>query len=195
MARVFEFEVELLDIQTRIWRRFQLGAMSSFETLHQSIQQAFGWECRHLYEFRRVITSPNIRRIARSKQAEILDDEIVPFADDLTLDSFFAEKETSCLYLYDFGDGWQHLVQLRDAVNSCKSFTRRLLDGAMACRPEDCGGPIGFERMLQILQLTEVEVAKLDEAERPEVEWLRQRHRDWTPNAFDLASARSRFDG
>jgi len=119
MAKYFEFDIELLEIQPPIWRRFQLSAVSSFETLHDAIQDAFGWQRRHLYEFRHLDPSNErsrsrapIRRIARCEQAEILDDEIVPFAEDLKLASFFAEKKDCCLYLYDFGDGWQHVVQL-----------------------------------------------------------------------------------
>ena len=37
MPKYFEFEISLLDIQPRIWRRFRLTADSSFETLHNAI--------------------------------------------------------------------------------------------------------------------------------------------------------------
>lgn len=118
MPKYFELEVSLLEIQPRIWRRFQLASSSNFETLHGAIQDTFGWQRKHLYEFRHFHeTTPGIKtpikRIARCKQAEILDDEIVPFTDDLKVDSFFAENEDRCLYLYDFGDDWRHLKRFR----------------------------------------------------------------------------------
>ena len=97
MPKYFEFEVELLEIEPRNWRRFQLAAVSSFKTLHNAIQDAFGWQRKHLYEFRHFeeskpgIKTP-VRRIARCKQAEILDDEVVPFADELRLASFSRRK-------------------------------------------------------------------------------------------------------
>jgi len=202
MPTYFDLEVSLLEIEPRIWRCFQLAAVSSFETLHDAIQDAFGWQRRHLYEFRHIDDGRNIRtksvqpvrRIARCRQADILDKEIIPFADDLKVASFFAEKEDRCLYLYDFGDGWQHLVQLKDAVESRERFTQRLLGGAMACPPEDCGGPIGYEQMLDYVAMNEEQVAKLDEAERPEVEWLRGKYRGWMPDAFDIASAKASFE-
>ena len=53
----FEFEIELLEIQPRIWRRFQLAAVSSFESFHDAIQDAFGWQRQHLYEFRHTVRS------------------------------------------------------------------------------------------------------------------------------------------
>ena len=199
MPTYFGFEISVLDIQPRIWRRFQLAAASSIETLHDAIQDAFGWQRKHLYEFRHLeennsrAKSP-IRRIARCKQAEILDDEIVPFADELKLASFFAGKEDRYVYLYDFGDGWEHLVQLKDKVESSERFTRRLVDGAMACPPENCGGPIGYEQILDYVAMSEEQVAKLDEAERPEVEWLRGKYRGWMPDVLDLASAKASFD-
>ena len=175
MPEYLEFEVELLEIQPRIWRRFQLASVSSFETLHDAIQDAFGWERKHLYEFRHFEESepgvkPRIRRIARCRQAEILDDEVVPFADDLLLGSFFAEKEYRCLYLYDFGDNWQHFVELKETLELPEKFTRRLLNGARACPPEDCGGTMGYEECCEAVSLSKSDIRKLDAYAREEVE-------------------------
>ena len=157
-----------------------------------------GWERKHLFEFRHFyeitpgIKTP-VRRIAICRQAEILDDEIVPFADELMLNPLFAEGRDRCLYLYDFGDGWQHLVQLMDVAELKERFTRKLVGGEMACPPEDSGGPIGYEQLLEYLAMTKEQFAKLDEAERPEVEWLREKYLGWTPDAFDLAANRPEF--
>ena len=119
MPTYVDLEVSLSEIEPRIWRRFLLTAESSFEVLHDAIQDAFGWERRHLYEFRhldandspRTKSARPIRRIARCRQADILDEQIVPFADELEVASFFTEKDDRCLYLYDFGDDWWHVVQ------------------------------------------------------------------------------------
>ena len=197
MARVFEFEVELLDIQPRIWRRFQLNANSSFETLHHAIQDSFGWKRRHLYEFRYINETksrPSICRIARCREAVILDNEVVPFADELKVASIFAKNNDRCVYFYDFGDGWNHIVHLKGIVECHERFARKLINGAMACPPEDCGGAPGYQQMLEYLGMTDEQVAKLDEAERPEVEWLRKKYRGWMPKSFDLASTRVSFD-
>ncbi len=201
MAKYFDLEISLLEIEPRIWRRFLIRSEATFMHFHDAIQDAFGWQRRHLFEFRHLDVSDEplksrtpIRRIARCRHAEILDDEIVPFADELQLASFFAEKGDRCLYLYDFGDGWQHTVHLKDVVESSERFTRRLLDGAMTCPPEDCGGPIGYEEILEYVNMTEEQIAKLDERGRPEVEWLRRRYRDCMPDAFELVSMKASFD-
>jgi hypothetical protein len=37
-----QFEVRLIGIKPRIWRRFQLAANATFQHLHNAIQDAFG---------------------------------------------------------------------------------------------------------------------------------------------------------
>jgi Plasmid pRiA4b ORF-3-like protein len=46
---------------------------------------------------------------------------------------------------YDFGDSWQHDVVV-EAIDEPKETTRYpiCVDGACACRPEDCGGTTGY---------------------------------------------------
>jgi hypothetical protein len=197
MPKYYEFEIELLDIKPRIWRRFQINATSSFETLHKAIQDAFGWQHKHLYEFRHIQDTKSkspVRRIVRCREAVILDEEKVPFSDELQISSIFAKNNDRCEYLYDFSGGWSHRVTLVNIVESDEQFTRKLVDGAMACPPEDCGGPIGFEQLFEYLGMTVDEVANLDDAERPEVEWLRNKYSDWKSDSFDLESTRIKFD-
>ena len=199
MPKYFDLEVSLLEIEPRIWRRFLIKSEATFLDLHDAIQDAFGWERKHLYEFRHFDERGSrarrpIRRIARCEQAEVLDDDIVPFAEDLQLDSFFAEKEDRCLYLYDFGNGWRHLVQLKGVVESSERFTRSLLDGAMACPPEDCGGRSGYEECCEAINMSDAEIRKLDASAREEIEWRIEWLDGWQPDEFDLEAVGKRFE-
>jgi len=199
MPTYFDLEVSLLEIEPPISRRFLIRDNTTFLGLHNAIQDAFGWQRKHLYEFRHCQeTMPGIktpvRRIARCKQAEILDDEHVPFADGLKLASFFAEEEDRCLYLYDFGDGWQHLVHLEGVEEFSELFKQRLLDGAMACPPEDCGGTMGYEECREAAGMSEEEIKKLDVGAREEIEWRQEWLDGWQPEEFDLKAIRKRFD-
>ena len=53
------------------------------------------------------------------------------------------------LYAYDFGDGWEHDVELV-SVEPRITGTRypRCVAGQRACPPEDCGGPHGYFDLL-----------------------------------------------
>ena len=55
-------------------------------------------------------------------------------------------------YIYDFRDGWDHTVKLEKiapAIDGEPTFL--LLQAVGRCPPEDCGGPSGYERLLEIL--------------------------------------------
>ena len=76
MPKYYEFEVSLQEIQPRIWRRFLLRNTATFAQLHQAIQQSFGWQERHLWEFRlpthqgRPIAGKSLYKIARFLMAQ-----------------------------------------------------------------------------------------------------------------------------
>jgi hypothetical protein len=72
MPKYYDFEVSLSDIQPRIWRRFLLRTTASFEHLQQAIQDSFGWQQCHLFEFRVPTTPP------RSLAGIPHDEEYVP---------------------------------------------------------------------------------------------------------------------
>ena len=48
-------------------------------------------------------------------------------------------------YLYDFGDGWEHIIKVEDLVMPQPQTKRiRCLAGENACPPEDVGGPHAY---------------------------------------------------
>lgn len=51
----------------------------------------------------------------------------------------------SFIYEYDYGDGWEHTIQLEKVVEAeAGARYPRCVDGARACPPEDIGGVWGF---------------------------------------------------
>ena len=196
MAKYFDFEVSLLEIEPRIWRRFLIRSEATFSHLHSAIQQAFGWQNCHLYEFLdgkveendpRPLYAMKLPRIARSEHAEPHDDEPdVPEAKNVEL--------RHCFYVYDFGDNWQHVVEVKDVVEMPEEFTCKLLDGARACPPEDCGGTMGYEECCEAAGMSRSDIRKLDAYAREEVESRLEWLDDWQPEAFDLEVSRKRFD-
>jgi hypothetical protein len=202
--RYMDFRVVLDNISPPIWRRFLLAENSTFDDLHYAIQDSMGWQCSHLFEFH---GRKGRQPIAKPPFAEIdeLDsfDEDVPATDKLKLSSYFFAKGDRCRYEYDFGDGWEHRITLRGIVEFPERFERRLLGGARACPPEDCGGPWGYETCCRAAAMTLAEIRKFgaDNAYNAELaddadelartkEWMGS----WHPEAFALAAVKKTFD-
>lgn len=186
MHTYLEFEVSLLDIDPRIWRRFQLGAHDTFGDLHVAIQDSFDWDRDHMWLFR---TSGRDRRTLAGPDASILDYESddIPDAWSVKLTQHFRRVSMTCRYTYDFGDNWVHAVKLRRRVATEERLRRRLVDGSRAAPPEDCGGAYGYWRLVERLE-TGNDPWGLKPDEQPG--WIDS----WRPDQFDLAAAKSAFD-
>ena len=148
---ILQLRVELLHIQPLIWRRLQVPASYTFWDLHVAIQSAFAWNDSHLHEFR-----PCGRRRGGLRYGIPMDefDDAPPLpgwehhvADVLT------PANPRLEYEYDFGDGWLHLITLEETLTAApgKKYPR-CTAGERAGPPDDCGGPPGYEDLLQILR-------------------------------------------
>jgi hypothetical protein len=80
-------------------------------------------------------------------------------------------------YEYDFGDSWHLDVRIEQVISSIGSGTPRLIGGARACPPEDCGGLWGYEHLLEVL------ADPSDEEHEEMLEWVGGA---FDPEAFDL---------
>ncbi len=55
-------------------------------------------------------------------------------------------------YLYDFGDGWEHEVQISGLAHAKPGeLYPKLTEVAGRCPPEDIGGPPGYEMFLEAI--------------------------------------------
>ena len=55
-------------------------------------------------------------------------------------------------YEYDFGDGWMHEITHEGVlIRESGIAYPRCLGGARACPREDCGGPPGYQELLEVL--------------------------------------------
>lgn len=186
MPRYFEFEITLQEIEPRIWRRLLVRTTSTFADLHRAIQDSFGWLNYHLFEFR--LARPNHVVLAgcpvRDGWAES-----GPNATYVKLNTYFhgGYRTEWCEYVYDFGDDWVHEVKLIGVHSDKATFKRRLLGGARACPPEDCGGLPGYERAVHCVETGE---DSMGEEAGVLADWLG----DWRPEVFDLQAAKAAFD-
>lgn len=139
-------QLEPLHLDPPVWRRIRVSGDCTLRKLHHFIQAAFGWHSSHLHEF-----SKGLNRYMP------LDTELLELGEDALDDRRFKlrrvlDEGDRLRYLYDFGDGWQHVVAV-EAIEPCE-FTGswcEVLDGARACPPEDVGGVPGYLDFLQII--------------------------------------------
>lgn len=186
MPVYYDFKVKLLQTDLKIWRRFLLRSDATFEDLNDAIQESFGWMSCHLWNFTRKGRRGAV--IADIGEEDPFEEGAGPVASEVSLASFF-QKNQRCLYTYDFGDGWEHEVFChKRRVEVDEVFWRRLLGGAHACPPENCGGVWGFE---ELLKLRKKPRTKLSEEDRERLDWYMDE--SWSPG-FDAKRASELFD-
>lgn len=158
---VLRLRVSVVDSDPEIWRELEVDADITLAALHDVLQIAFGWRGSHLHQFTDTDPSAarhNLPRIGRVPRTWAPED---PFGeasgDDLPemdwhLSQVFDGFDGPLYYEYDFGDSWNHQIELvqriTDASNAPKA---RLLEGERCGPLEDSGGIHGYRDKLQVL--------------------------------------------
>jgi hypothetical protein len=143
---IFQFRIDLKNIEPSIWRRIQVQDCS-LEEFHEHIQAAMGWENYHLHQF----TIKNVEYGPVSPDGLPFGPQFEDETEILLSDLFPPNgKRIRFGYTYDFGDDWHHEVVFegtpaRSADQKCPAC----LEGERACPPEDVGGPWGFAHYLE----------------------------------------------
>lgn len=175
-----DIEVTLDGISPRIWRRFLLRDRASFLDLHHAIQDACGWHNAHLFAFH----TPSGDVVAAIPNDFGFGDPD-PDAAKVSAGDYL-KRHRSVAYTYDFGDSWEHTITLNEVVIVDERFTRRLLDGARAFPPEDCGGLPGYQDVIAVVAG--------GQAQYHDTDTLRQWIGGWEPDSFDPDALRQHFD-
>jgi len=142
----FTFKIELMDTQPLVVRSFSIASESSMYLLHHVIQEVMGWKNYHLYQF----TFDNLT-IADKR---LVSDELGPVTDAKTImvEDICTKKGAILNYEYDFGDGWEHQIELMEISNQpVNALLPIIISGQNACPPEDCGGVGGYEELKKVL--------------------------------------------
>jgi hypothetical protein len=152
--RVYQFKITLKGIEPPIWRRIQVPETYSFWALHVAIQDAMSWEDYHLHQFEMVDPSTGTKVEIGIPDEELgfgTDRKILPGWEQRIAD-YFSPENRLANYTYDFGDSWEHTVELEEILPRDKVVEYpRCIAGQRACPPEDCGGIWGYENLLQII--------------------------------------------
>ncbi len=169
-AKIHSLKVVLEGTNPQVWRRLLLRSHSTLAQLHQILQVAMGWEDCHLHQFRVDSVTYAPSRLGDGRQ---------PKEESRARLSAVAPPGTWFVYEYDFGDGWEHTIEVEKVVPAGDGrLYPSCVDGARACPPEDCGGWRGYTELLDTLKSSDSH--KRDEL----LEWLGA---EFDPDRFDLA--------
>ena len=143
-GRIYQMTVTLKDIRPPIWRRVQVPGTLSLAAFHDMIQTVFGWTDSHLHQF----------HIGGASYGQP-DDFEEPVEDEsaVTLAKALGARTKRFLYVYDFGDNWEHEVLVEKIVAGNSGSERPLCLGGKRHRPpEDCGGAPGYQNFLEAVR-------------------------------------------
>lgn len=145
---IYQLKITLSDSRPPIWRRVEVEGSISLGQLHGVIQIVMGWTNSHLHQFIADGTSYGM-------VGPELDDWGMEMLDEnkITLEQIASGVGVKFGYEYDFGDGWEHLIQVEQVKEpEADIFYPICLAGKRACPPEDVGGIWGYEDFLKALQ-------------------------------------------
>ncbi len=122
-----------------------MASTITFLDLHHIIQIAMGWKNSHLFEFK---VGDYIIGFDDNDAPENVAD-----ASKVMCDTLFTKTGEKFSYLYDFGDGWDHTVEVEQLLEKTEGQQYpACIEGEMNCPPEDCGGIPGFQYILKVLK-------------------------------------------
>lgn len=141
---VYQIKVTLKRTKPPIWRRLFVSSTVTLRGLHRILQTTMGWTNSHLHLFD--------NGIEEYSPAEFE----VEYAEDsgrVPLKKLLNKKNPKILYLYDFGDYWEHDIVLENVLPYDSTMRGPVCTaGRRNCPPEDCGGIPGFKQMLEALK-------------------------------------------
>ncbi|RLG29132.1 plasmid pRiA4b ORF-3 family protein [Methanosarcinales archaeon] len=175
--QVYQFKITLAGAKPPIWRRIHVPETYTFWDLHVAIQDAMGWGDGHLHEFKMIDPSTG-SEVCIGIPGEDFGEKILP-EHRRKIAKYFSMENRSAGYVYDFGDNWEHEVQLEKILPREKGATYpTCIKGRRACPPEDCGGLWGYVDILEALE-------DPDNEETEELlDWVGE---DFDPEHFDTA--------
>ena len=135
-----ELDVRIAEVEPEIWRRIRVPANTELCDLHLILQLAFDWENSHRHQF-----SIGIRSFGPEGTPDAEDYDGVRLSD-------LVGPGSKLVYEYDFGDGWEHVIRVLEAIEIPNDAARfQCVDGARRGPVEDSGGPSGYMMLLDDL--------------------------------------------
>jgi hypothetical protein len=145
---IARLKITLDDVKPAVLRRVEVPFDIKLDRLHLTIQAAMGWTNSHLYELRAGDVGWSTPYPGGGGANDFLDARKARLGDIL---EDIGTKQL--VYLYDFGDGWEHTIKIERLVDpEPGTLYPRLIEAKGRCPLEDCGGPWGYADLLEAIK-------------------------------------------
>lgn len=145
---IARLKITLDHVKPAVLRRIEVPFDIRLDRLHLTIQATMGWTNSHLYELRAGDVGWSTPYPDADWSGDFLDARKARLGD--VLEDLGTKK---LVYLYDFGDGWEHTIKV-ERLDDPEPGVRypRLIEVRGRCPPEDCGGPWGYAELLEAIK-------------------------------------------
>ena len=130
MLSVYQFKVTLLDVEPLIWRRIQVDNFITLRRFSAILLAVMGWNNSHLHELEIGGKSYGIPDDEFDDSKDLIDEKKKKLRD------FSEDDLKKFTFTYDFGDSWEHEVELEKVLKfSYKTSSPKCIDGARFLMP------------------------------------------------------------
>ena len=133
----YRVRVELLGCQPPVWRRLELASDLFLDDVHEILQVTFGWTDSHLHRFGCGPKYYSDDTEYYLMEYEVHEGETGIPEEQGRLDEVLVEVGDRLWYCYDFGDDWQHVLELAAVLPRPDSGRTR---GVHGWAPIRCAG-------------------------------------------------------
>jgi hypothetical protein len=171
LSEVYQLKITLRGSKPPIWRRILVPGRSTLPELNLMIQAAMGWCNCHLHSFTidaidYAMSDPNWGDMDCDDEAGV------------RLDRVARRAGGRFIYLYDFGDGWEHQIVVEKILPPESGVKYPVcIAGKRRCPPEDVGGVWGYQNFLEAIR---------DPKHSEHAEYLEWVGGEFDPEEFDL---------
>lgn len=146
---IYELKITLKNVGAPVWRVIQIDSSATFHDLHRVLQVVFDWDNYHLHSF----------FVKKSKGKQVDNIEIKPDREydldktshvfelynekEQNLSDWFKMSKDKILYMYDFGDDWDHEILFVKKMKAEKEVKYpRCIDAKNIAPEEDSKGEV-----------------------------------------------------
>jgi hypothetical protein len=172
MDEIIQLKVLIKDSKPAIWRRLLVKQDTTLFELHHILQIAFDWQNYHAFEFEH---EGYVYRMP--EYADLMDEDNILDVGSNNLDALIVEAGECLKYVYDFGDNWEHRIEIEKFLQAGAGQYPCCIEGELSCPPEDCGGISAYYSLLEVLK--DPKHADYRETKR----WI---GKNFSPTEFDI---------